>query len=146
MRCAGIFNKYFAANLLDNLTVKMWNRLRINRFTAMSLVSAFFERGVVRHWCRAARRISRSQTIYDTTCAVYLHARRTWRKLALSTERDQKLVKNSHIQERTKTTIEDGICGSRIFRGGDFGNPSERSERALRCLGLRENEIWAFVS
>ena len=25
--------------------------------------------------------------------------------------------------------------------GGDFGNPSERSERALRGLGLREIEI-----
>jgi len=28
-----------------------------------------------------------------------------------------------------------------FFRPGDFGNPSERSERALRGLGLRENEI-----
>ena len=34
--------------------------------------------------------------------------------------------------------------GSRIFRGGDFGNPSERSEH-WGGLGLRENEIWAFV-
>ena len=25
--------------------------------------------------------------------------------------------------------------------GGDFGNPSERSERALRGLGLWENDI-----
>jgi len=28
------------------------------------------------------------------------------------------------------------IGRSRIFRGGDFGNPSERSERALRGSGL----------
>jgi len=40
------------------------------------------------------------------------------------------------------------ICGSRIFRGGDFGNPSERGERCEHWggLGLRENEISAFVS
>ena len=37
------------------------------------------------------------------------------------------------------------IGGSRIFlEGGDFGNPSERKERG--GLGLRENEIRAFVS
>jgi len=42
--CSGIFNKYFAANLLDNLTVKNHeNPLRINRLAAMSLVSPFFE-------------------------------------------------------------------------------------------------------
>ena len=28
------------------------------------------------------------------------------------------------------------IGASRIFRGGDFRNPSERSERALRASGL----------
>ena len=44
MRCGGIFNKHFAANLLENLTVKKFeNRLRINRDTAMSLVSFPFE-------------------------------------------------------------------------------------------------------
>ena len=29
------------------------------------------------------------------------------------------------------------IGGSGIFRGGDFGNPSERSERALTGSGLK---------
>jgi len=29
-----------------------------------------------------------------------------------------------------------GGGGSRIFRGGDFGDPSERSQRALRGSGL----------
>jgi len=34
-------------------------------------------------------------------------------------------------------TILRHIGGSRIFRGGgDFGNPSERSERVLRASGL----------
>ena len=28
-----------------------------------------------------------------------------------------------------------------FFRGGDFGNPSERSRQALGGLGLRENEF-----
>ena len=42
-RCSGIFSKYFAATLLDNLSVKNFkNRLIINRVTAMSLVSFFF--------------------------------------------------------------------------------------------------------
>ena len=31
--------------------------------------------------------------------------------------------------------------------GGDFGNPSEQSDRTLRgSVGLWENEIWPFVS
>jgi len=44
MRCSGIFNKHFAANLLENLKVKFFleNCLRINRVTAISLVSPFF--------------------------------------------------------------------------------------------------------
>ena len=49
MRCGDIFNKYFAENLLENLTVKNFkNRLRINRVTAMSLVYPFLEHGVRR--------------------------------------------------------------------------------------------------
>jgi len=28
-----------------------------------------------------------------------------------------------------------------FLEGGDFGNPSKRSERALRGLGIRQNEI-----
>jgi len=44
----GIFNKYFAANLLENLTLKICeNRLRIYRLAAMSLVSPFLEHGVL---------------------------------------------------------------------------------------------------
>jgi len=36
-------NKYFAANLLEKLTVKIFeNQLKISRVTAMSLVSPFF--------------------------------------------------------------------------------------------------------
>ena len=43
MRFSEMFNKYFAANLLENLTVKkVWKSvLRINRVTAMSLVFSF---------------------------------------------------------------------------------------------------------
>jgi len=33
------------------------------------------------------------------------------------------------------------IGGSMVFRGVDFRNPSERSERHLGGLGLRKNEI-----
>ena len=40
-------NKYFPANLLKNLTVKKCeNLLRINRITAMSSISPFFEHDV----------------------------------------------------------------------------------------------------
>jgi len=47
MRCGGIFNKYSAANVLENLTVKNFeNRSRINTDTAVSLVSLFLEPGV----------------------------------------------------------------------------------------------------
>jgi len=47
MWCGGIFNKYFAVNLLENLTVKNFeNWLRINRPTAMRLMSPFLEHGV----------------------------------------------------------------------------------------------------
>jgi len=47
MRCGGVFNKYFPANLLKNLTVKKCENLfRINRITAMSSVSPFFEHDV----------------------------------------------------------------------------------------------------
>jgi len=43
MRCSEIVNKFLAANLLENLTVKkIENRPRINRVTAVSLVSPFF--------------------------------------------------------------------------------------------------------
>ena len=43
MRCSEIFNKYFPANLPENLTVKNFeNLLRINRVTATSLVSPCF--------------------------------------------------------------------------------------------------------
>ena len=43
IRWGGIFNKYFAANLLENLTVKKFeNRLRINRDAAISLVTPCF--------------------------------------------------------------------------------------------------------
>jgi len=46
MRCGGVFNKYFAANLLENQTVKkVWKlveNLRVNRVTTISLVSPFF--------------------------------------------------------------------------------------------------------
>ena len=44
MRCGEIVNKFLAAYLLENLTVKktIENPLRINRVTAMSLVSPFF--------------------------------------------------------------------------------------------------------
>ena len=48
MRYRGIFKYYFAANLLESLTVekKLENWVRINRLTAMSLVSPFLEHGV----------------------------------------------------------------------------------------------------
>ena len=40
MKCGVIFNKCFAANLLENLIVKKCeHRLRINRVTAVSVVS-----------------------------------------------------------------------------------------------------------
>jgi len=40
MKCGVIFNKCFAANLLENLIVKKFeHRLRINRVTAVSVVS-----------------------------------------------------------------------------------------------------------
>jgi len=43
MRFGGIFNKYFAANLLENLTVNFFLKIgRINRVTVMSLVSSPF--------------------------------------------------------------------------------------------------------
>jgi len=44
MRCGGIFNKHFAANLLENLTVekKFENRLIINGPTATRLLSLFW--------------------------------------------------------------------------------------------------------
>ena len=42
MTCGGIVNKYFTANLLQSLTVNfLKNRLRINKVTAMNLVSPF---------------------------------------------------------------------------------------------------------
>ena len=50
MRCGQIFNKYFVANLLQNLTVKFFftYRLRINRVTAVTLMFLFFlQHGVV---------------------------------------------------------------------------------------------------
>jgi len=47
MRCGGIFNKHFAASLLENLTVIFFlNLLRIKRVTTMSLVSPFLEHSV----------------------------------------------------------------------------------------------------
>ena len=62
MRCGGIFNKCFSANLLKNLTVKKnENRLKISRVTAMNLVSHFLADGVpcIRPvWARERRRIS----------------------------------------------------------------------------------------
>jgi len=46
-RCGGIFNKYLAANVLENLIAKIIeNRLRINSVTAMSVVSPFVGHGV----------------------------------------------------------------------------------------------------
>jgi len=43
MLCGGIFSKYFATNLLDNLIVKkIENRLRINGVTAVRLMSFLF--------------------------------------------------------------------------------------------------------
>jgi len=43
--------------------------------------------------------------------------------------------------------VQDYIGGYRIFLegGGDFGNLSEASEH-WGGVGLRKNEIWAFVS
>ena len=47
IRCGGIFNKYFAANLRESLTVKYFqNLLRNNRVTTISLVSFFWNTGV----------------------------------------------------------------------------------------------------
>jgi len=44
----GIFNKCFAANLLENLTLKkIKNRSGINKVTAVSLMSPFLEHGQV---------------------------------------------------------------------------------------------------
>ena len=46
-RCGGIFSKCFAANLLENLTVKnLENWLRINTVAAISLVSPVLEHEV----------------------------------------------------------------------------------------------------
>jgi len=42
IRCGGIFNKYFIANFLENLSVKNFeNRLKFDEVTAMCLVSPF---------------------------------------------------------------------------------------------------------
>jgi len=43
---------------------------------------------------------------------------------------------HTNRQTYTLITILRTIGGSRIFRGGDFGNQSERSERASRGSGL----------
>jgi len=40
------------------------------------------------------------------------------------------------ISDWGKLQTSSAIGGSRIFEGGDFGNPSKRSERALRGSGL----------
>ena len=54
MTCGEIFNKHFAANLLQNLTVKQFeNLLRINRVTVMSVASSFLEHS---KWSIAVRR------------------------------------------------------------------------------------------
>jgi len=48
MTCGGIFSKYFAANLLENLTVKnLENRLRINKsYHHVFGVSLFWNTGI----------------------------------------------------------------------------------------------------
>ena len=38
-------------------------------------------------------------------------------------------------------SVQESLADLGFFRVGDFGNPSERSKRALRGLGLRENQI-----
>jgi len=65
MRCGDIFNKYFAENLLENLTVKNFkNRLRINKVTAISLVYHFLEHGVHRiDWTVSARLVLKTRIL-----------------------------------------------------------------------------------
>ena len=66
MRCSGIFNKHFAANLLENLKVKFFleNCLRINRVTAISLVYPFLEHGVHRiDWTVSARLVLKTRIL-----------------------------------------------------------------------------------
>jgi len=81
------------------------------------------------------------------------HTRKKSRKIIVKGELFQK-IEQKRMDTTDYSTLpadwrgrwKDALADLGFLERGDFGNPSERSERALSGLGLRENEIWAFVS